>query len=405
MKRNSLLVAAGLATLLVTSFGLPNDARATTTVTYQGMSTQQFVSIYRDGYLHNTYAGEMSLDILGVDYPAYCVDLDHYIYNNLSYQADLIPAPAESPWCEISYIVTHHQATDDVSGAAIQVALWKLVYGPDNLYVTQSAVEAEAEALIAEASGACPLLCQAPVTLDLNPWADADGYLHVTITLLQNGSPVPDQPVTVATTSGQILEGANFTTDVNGSAFATVDLVGATLPITITAQAVGQDITIVDPVDPYQTLVSFFIEDPCEHTGSATFSASVFGNPRTIGFWKHQIKVATGGKGNAQVDPTTLASYLPLDVFGTTISTLGALSNALWPDNKTATMPDRALQQCSATLLNFHHGQLGWFTQLDFDGDGVDDDYFVTYWQNAQAAYAAGSYEVAKTICDTINNL
>ena len=35
-------------------------------------------------------------------------------------------------------------------------------------------------------------------------------------------------------------------------------------------------------------------------------------NAKTIGFWKHQVGVATGGKGKAHVDGATLWSYLDL---------------------------------------------------------------------------------------------
>src|SRR5207237_6330525 len=36
------------------------------------------------------------------------------------------------------------------------------------------------------------------------------------------------------------------------------------------------------------------------------------GTPMSMGFWKHQVGVATGGNGNAQVDAATLCAYLDL---------------------------------------------------------------------------------------------
>jgi len=41
-------------------------------------------------------------------------------------------------------------------------------------------------------------------------------------------------------------------------------------------------------------------------------SVPTAGTPRSIGFWKHQVGVATGGKGTAQIGPTTLCEQLDL---------------------------------------------------------------------------------------------
>ena len=63
-------------------------------------------------------------------------------------------------------------------------------------------------------------------------------------------------------------------------------------------------------VDEIQTTILW-----CEEPPVVDFSLHCIeleANPRSVGFWKHQFRVATGGKGKAQIDPATLCDYLDL---------------------------------------------------------------------------------------------
>ncbi len=125
---------------------------------------------------------------------------------------------------------------------------------------------------------------------------------------------------------------------------------------------------------------------------------------RTIGFWKHQFAVATGNnKGHAQIDSTTLKSYLSIDVFGNTIETLDEGYGALWI--KKAPMEDRAIQQCFGTLLNFANGAALESTPVDINYDKVLDTTFGDAMDDAENRFLSGDYEGAKDICDSINNM
>lgn len=102
---------------------------------------------------------------------------------------------------------------------------------------------------------------------------------------------------------------------------------------------------------------------------------------------------------------STIASWLPLGVFDSAFDSLQSLYDALWIENNSADMDDRAVQQCLGTTLNVAYGQLDWWSLVDLGDDGADDGYFWEFWDDAEAAWDAGDYETAKTICDTINNL
>jgi len=125
---------------------------------------------------------------------------------------------------------------------------------------------------------------------------------------------------------------------------------------------------------------------------------------RTIGFWKHQFAVATGNNnGQAQIDSATLQSYLPTDVFGTKIETLQKGYDVLWL--KKATMEERAIQQCFATLLNFENGAASNDTLVDTNYDKKPDMKFSDAITAATSKFNGGNYENAKNICDSINNM
>ncbi len=143
---------------------------------------------------------------------------------------------------------------------------------------------------------------------------------------------------------------------------------------------------------------------------SATANATVNVTPgqrtemRTIGFWKHQFAVATGNnRGKAQIDSTTLQIYLPINVFGNEIKTLDEGYNVLWITK--ASMKERVIQQCFATLLNFKNGAATNDTFVDTNYDKSTDMKFSDAINMATSEFNVGNYEGAKNICDSINNM
>ncbi|PKP60398.1 MAG: hypothetical protein CVT88_03225 [Candidatus Altiarchaeales archaeon HGW-Altiarchaeales-1] len=125
---------------------------------------------------------------------------------------------------------------------------------------------------------------------------------------------------------------------------------------------------------------------------------------RTIGFWKHQFAVATGNnKGKAQINSAILQSYLPIDVFGNKIKTLDDGYKTLWI--RKASMKERAIQQCFATLLNFKNGAATNDSLVDTNYDKIADMKFSDAINTALSEFNGGNYEKAKNVCDSINNM
>lgn len=137
--------------------------------------------------------------------------------------------------------------------------------------------------------------------------------------------------------------------------------------------------------------------------GDCDYPDGLYGDPRTIGFWKHQAKAAVGKGKQAHITADELMAYLPLFVFDAVIEEVQDLFDVLWLQN--VDMQERAIQQCTATALNLRSGQLCPGSEVDSTGDGNPDGTLSEALTAAAAAYYAGDYEAAKDICDTINNL
>jgi len=141
-------------------------------------------------------------------------------------------------------------------------------------------------------------------------------------------------------------------------------------------------------------------------------------SPRTIGFWKHQVGVATGGKGSAQIDAATLCGYLDLieahfngnginqviiyqpPISGSCDDKLQAAKELLNLKGNVG-MTARAKQQLMALLLNVASGKLSQTEIISVDGATVSQA--ITYCDNL-IDDPVGDHETAKTICDEINN-
>jgi hypothetical protein len=144
-------------------------------------------------------------------------------------------------------------------------------------------------------------------------------------------------------------------------------------------------------------------------------------NPRSIGFWKHQVGVATGGRGQAEMDASALCDYLDaiqahfndnqinqVQVYeppasGECGGEAGKLAVAkeLLNLKGSAAMIDRAKQQLMALLLNVAAGKLGLTTIITEDGATVSQA--ITYCDLA-IDDPLGNWERAKDIADAINN-
>ncbi len=379
------------------------------TVKYNGVLTSGTAQIYVNGAspLPNNYiyVAPMSLTVAGQKVVGFCVDLYHYIATT-TYTALAQPAPRTENWCRMADIMEDFQgkvwtSADNTLGAYLQLAIWKLTY-PDKTVTTSNATyNAGAQNLINNADPTCHLTCSADAQLSLDVAANMYGQLVVTAALVEQGLPVAGQEIELY--ADGILFGGGLT-GVDGRLTDVYEVGGGAIPGAFSAQTEGRWITRLIPQGTVsQTLQSLAYGEPCSLDATGTFEPTPMGDPLTIGFWKHQFNVATGAKGKAQVPADVLLSYLPLSVFDVTVTSLQQGYDLLWL--KKATMKQRAIQQCFATMLNMADGQLAWFTELDLDADGVGDGWFWEFYLAANDAYMAGDYETAHTLCDTINNL
>ena len=145
---------------------------------------------------------------------------------------------------------------------------------------------------------------------------------------------------------------------------------------------------------------------------------TIVANPRTQGFWKHQVGVATGGPGAAQVDRTTLCSLLDLienhfnsnainQVIVYEPPASGTCSDKLLVAKEllnlrgSAGMTARAKQQLMALLLNVSAGYLSLNQVISVDGRTVSQA--ITRCDLLIDGNAS-EHEMAKTIADLINN-
>ncbi len=180
-------------------------------------------------------------------------------------------------------------------------------------------------------------------------------------------------------------------------------------------------ITIVTPLGyqvPNDELPVTVIGNEVVTVDFALTCREITAEPRTIGFWKHQTGVATGGKGSAQIDAATLCGYLDdieahfngnainqviiyqppgTDVCDDKLLVLKSLMNL----KGSVEMIARARQQLMALLLNVAGGKLSQTEVISADGATVSQA--ITYCDNV-IDDLTGNYEAAKTIADEINN-
>jgi len=140
--------------------------------------------------------------------------------------------------------------------------------------------------------------------------------------------------------------------------------------------------------------------------------------PRTIGFWKHQLGVATGGKGHAHIDGETLCEYLDIIEAHFNSNEINPVviyqppSSGLCEDKLLAArdiiklkgkvpMLARAKQQLMALLFNVASEKISLAEIISEDGANVSQA--ITFCDN-EIDDPDGDYELAKSIADEINN-
>ena len=141
-------------------------------------------------------------------------------------------------------------------------------------------------------------------------------------------------------------------------------------------------------------------------------------DPRSAGFWKHQVGVATGGRGTAQVDGPMLCAHLDLieerfnsnavnqvivyepPASGQCADKLEVAKTLLNLKGSVA-MIARARQQLMALLLNVAAGYVS-LTEI-VSTDGATLSQAITFC-DLLIDNPSGDHELAKTIADLINN-
>lgn len=180
-------------------------------------------------------------------------------------------------------------------------------------------------------------------------------------------------------------------------------------------------ITLSTPLGYTSTADELLVSVDSDEVVQASFALTcipITSDPRTIGYWKHQVGVATGGRGRAEVDATTLCGYLdlivghfnsnalnPVVVYQPPVS--GVCSDKLQTAKEllnlhgSSEMVARARQQLLALLFNVAAGRLG-LAQIVSQDDGTLSQA-ITFCDNL-IDDPSGDHERAKTVADQINN-
>ncbi len=227
------------------------------------------------------------------------------------------------------------------------------------------------------------------------------GAICATVTH-DNGNPVPNVTVKVIDSENNQV-GDPLVTGSDGSVY--FDL----LPIAT------YSVMIVTPlgysVSPAETQTGIEVTGyPCTEVSFVLTPTITTNDCRTIGFWKHQFDVYLTDRGHAQESSADLDVYL--DIVHIHFDVLGVyfdLENYDFEDAKNVLtvqggrlMEDRAKQQLFALLLNFASGRIGNETVVSDDGRVAAEAVTL-----AAALINDGdpdNDELAKTVCDLINN-
>lgn len=154
------------------------------------------------------------------------------------------------------------------------------------------------------------------------------------------------------------------------------------------------------------------------NAGVSLTCQSIASQPRTIGYWKHQVNSYLSGKGKAQESLADMLRYTDLllvhfnqnivnpvvvylpdsNIPGDRLHKLEQLLTV----NRNATMLDRAKQQLLALLLNVVSGKIAQTQVISAEGATVSQA--ITHANDLIQDGNPANDETAKTISDTINN-
>lgn len=123
------------------------------------------------------------------------------------------------------------------------------------------------------------------------------------------------------------------------------------------------------------------------------------GVPHGKGYWKQQIVAALMGKGGAEIDAATLATYFPIPLFDMIVTDLAAAGEVFNNHGKESA----AYQQCLATRLNIARADLGWYSRLNLNHHR--NRYLWEHYREAHQAFLNGNVKKAKEICEDINSV
>lgn len=219
---------------------------------------------------------------------------------------------------------------------------------------------------------------------------------------LSNGNPVANVTVKVIDSENNQV-GDPIVTSSDGSFYFDSLLVGTYSVMIVTPLGYS--------VSPGETQTGIEVAGyPCTEVYFVLTPTITSNDCRTIGYWKHQFDVYLTGRGHAQESSEDLDEYLNLahvhfDVLGIYID----LQNFDFEDAKDVLtvsggrlMLDRAKQQLFGLLLNFASGRIGNETVVSDDGRVAAEA--VTYTVILINDGDPANDELAKTICDLINN-
>lgn len=174
-------------------------------------------------------------------------------------------------------------------------------------------------------------------------------------------------------------------------------------------------VTIVTPlgyaVAPGETqTISVAGGGACTQADFVLTATVIANNCRGVGYWRHQFDAALTGRGQLQEPEAMLPEYLGqvqehFDVLGVyTGEDRFTVTYAMMILGRHGNMPmaDRARQHLFALLLNFASGRIGNETVVSLDGRvAAEAVTFAAYLLNDGDP---ANDELAKTICDLINN-
>jgi len=244
-----LLLCLAVVALLV-SFALPagsaladDDPLVCLEETAQG----RLLNLGSYGYM---WAELFHMSVDGEPYDGWCIDPDKGISVHQCFQANLVDAPRETPWCEIAYIMTNFSPTSNTEAAAIQLAIWKYIEGgKDKIFaIWPGTVETRACEMYDETEARTVNLFGPPLGLTLELEGDGGPNFQDFIATVTGSGCLEGIAVDFSTTAGS-LSATTVPTDASGEATVRLSWVDPLPATTVTACTEGEWPVIIEPLD------------------------------------------------------------------------------------------------------------------------------------------------------------